>query len=52
MKPDKAIPPKLPQKILLSFLRDDLAEEVTGDLEEKFYKTVKNGSPIRAKVNY
>jgi putative ABC transport system permease protein len=45
-------PPKLGRKILLGFLRDDLAEEVLGDLEEKFYWTVKNRSLFRAKVNY
>jgi putative ABC transport system permease protein len=45
-------PPKFAQKILLRFLRDDLAEEVLGDLEEKFFVTVKKRSPFRAKVNY
>jgi putative ABC transport system permease protein len=37
---------------LLSFLRDDLAEEVLGDLDEKFYATLKNKSLFRAKLNY
>ncbi|MEX1238507.1 MAG: ABC transporter permease [Cyclobacteriaceae bacterium] len=45
-------PPKLARRILLSFLREDLAEEVLGDLEEKFYVAVKNRSPFRAKLNY
>jgi len=33
-------------------LRDDLAEEVHGDLEEKFYVAVKNKSLFKAKLNY
>ena len=45
-------PPKFAQRILLSFLREDLAEEVSGDLEEKFHLTVKNESALRAKMNY
>ena len=36
----------------MSFLRDDLAEEVSGDLEEKFYATLKTKGVFRAKVNY
>src|SRR3970282_2970954 len=47
-----ASPPKLAQKLLVSFLRDDLVEEVCGDLEEKFCSTAKNRSLIRAKLNY
>lgn len=45
-------PPKLARRLLLSFLRDDLAEEVLGDLDEKFYSTAKTKSLVRAKVNY
>jgi hypothetical protein len=45
-------PPKLAQCILLGFLRDDLAEEVAGDLDEKFYSTLKNQSLFKAKLNY
>ena len=52
MKADKTIPPKFAQKVLLSFLRDDLAEEVAGDLEEKFHQTLKTKSHFRAKLNY
>ena len=37
---------------LLLFLRDDLAEEVRGDLEEKFLVTLKNKSRLRAQLNY
>jgi putative ABC transport system permease protein len=46
------IPPVLATRLLNSFLRDDLIEEVEGDLEEKFYSTVKTESVWRAKVNY
>jgi len=52
MKSDKIIPPKLAQKILRSFLRDDLSEEVTGDLEENFYSYLKSKSFLRANLNY
>ena len=45
-------PPRLATKLLHAFLRDDLAEEVQGDLEEKFY-SAKEGKPVwRAKLNY
>jgi putative ABC transport system permease protein len=30
-------PPALAQRLLTRFLRENLAEEVRGDLEEKFY---------------
>ena len=52
MKSHKSIPPKLPQKILRSFLRKDFAEEVTGDLREKFYHTLKTKSHLRATADY
>ncbi len=45
-------PPKLAQHFLLWFLKDSLAEEVLGDLEEKFYANVANGSSMKAKLNY
>ena len=44
--------PKLAQKILLRFLREDLAEEVLGDLEEKFFVTCKTRSVFRARIEY
>jgi putative ABC transport system permease protein len=44
--------PKLATRLLLVFLRDDIAEEVLGDLEEKFLLTVKNRSLFRARLNY
>ncbi|MCW5911347.1 MAG: ABC transporter permease [Cyclobacteriaceae bacterium] len=34
------------------FLREELYEEVQGDLEEKFYTDVKSKSVFRAKLNY
>ncbi|HZB11380.1 MAG TPA: ABC transporter permease [Chryseolinea sp.] len=52
MKKHKVIPPPLAQKILLSFLRDDLADDVMGDLEEKFYVTLHSKSLFAAKLNY
>jgi putative ABC transport system permease protein len=45
-------PPRNAQRLLLSFLRSDLAEEVQGDLEERFYLILKKKSPWRAKINY
>jgi putative ABC transport system permease protein len=44
-------PPRFAQLFLLWFLREDLAEEVLGDLDEKFGSMVKK-SPLRAKLNY
>ncbi|HKZ36487.1 MAG TPA: ABC transporter permease, partial [Chryseolinea sp.] len=52
MKAHKPIPSKLPKKLLLRFLRDDLAEEVLGDLEEKFYSTLNEKSLFKAQLNY
>ena len=45
-------PPKYAERLLLWFLRRDLAEEVVGDLAEKFYVTTKRGSVFKAKLNY
>ncbi|MEX1238468.1 MAG: ABC transporter permease [Cyclobacteriaceae bacterium] len=45
-------PPKHARRILLSFLREDLTEEVLGDLDEKFYSTIKNKSLLKANLNY
>ena len=52
VKPSKDKIPRLAQKILLRFLREDLAEEVLGDLEEKFYVTCKTRSVYKAKLGY
>ncbi len=46
------ISPRLARRFLRWFLRDDLAEEVEGDLEEKFSTTVEEHSLCRAKINY
>ncbi|MDW7691724.1 ABC transporter permease [Flammeovirgaceae bacterium SG7u.111] len=46
------IPPKLATKFLLWFLRADLAEEVLGDLEERFYSKLKSASTSKAKIDY
>jgi putative ABC transport system permease protein len=45
-------PPKLAQRLLNRFLRNDLLEEVQGDLDEKFYSTLKSKSVLRAKLAY
>jgi putative ABC transport system permease protein len=45
-------PPRLAQRLLLSFLRHDLAEEVTGDLDEKFYSMLEKTSVRKARLNY
>lgn len=49
---DKNVPPKLAQRFLLKFLRDDLAEEVLGDLEEKFYAVSKDRSVFGPGMHY
>ena len=46
------LPPRLAEKLLLKFLRTDLAEEVLGDLEEKFHAMVEKRSLLQAKLNY
>jgi hypothetical protein len=48
----KVKPPKFGRQLLLRFLRDDLAEEVQGDLDEKFYSILKNRSTFGARLNY
>jgi putative ABC transport system permease protein len=48
----KTSPPKFARWLLLKFLREDFAEEVDGDLEEKFYQTCKAKSKYKAKLNY
>lgn len=52
MKKPSAQPPALARKILLSFLRADFAEDVLGDLDEKFYATSKHRSSLRANAEY
>jgi|JI10StandDraft_1071094.scaffolds.fasta_scaffold25845_2 putative ABC transport system permease protein len=48
----EARPPETAQKFLQRLLRNELAEEVLGDLDEKFYVTCKTQSAFRAKLNY
>lgn len=45
-------PPAWANKLLRRFLREDLAEEVQGDLEEKFYADAKVKSAFRVKLGY
>jgi len=45
-------PPRLAQRLLRWFLKEELAEEVEGDLEEKFLQTLDNHSKFRARTNY
>ena len=48
----KTAPPRLADWILTLFLKEDIAEEVMGDLGEKFYETVKQRTLVKAKLNY
>lgn len=50
MNPENIKPPRLSRKLLLWFLRGDLAEEVLGDLDERFYAQLETGSAWRAKL--
>uniref|UniRef100_UPI00404A4757 ABC transporter permease n=1 Tax=Fulvivirga sp. TaxID=1931237 RepID=UPI00404A4757 len=45
-------PPKLAHKLLAWLIKDELAEEVSGDLDEKFYTTINKTTITRAKLNY
>lgn len=45
-------PPRLAEKLLLWFLKDELEEEVLGDLDEKFYSTAEKHSTRMARRNY
>ncbi len=44
-------PPKLAEKLLLRFIKEDLAEEVLGDLDEK-YNSLLEKHPKKANRNY
>jgi putative ABC transport system permease protein len=52
MKPSDHLPPKHAEKLLLWFLKDDLVEEVLGDLEEKFHTTLEQKNLFLARLNY
>lgn len=45
-------PPRLAEKLLLWFIKDELAEEVLGDLDEKFINVLSEKGPKKAKRNY
>lgn len=45
-------PPKFAHKLLQLFLKRELIEEVTGDLEEKFHSTLNKKSRRKARLNY
>lgn len=45
-------PPKIAQRFLRWFLHPELAEEVEGDLEERFYALLERKSAVRAKFDY
>lgn len=45
-------PPRYAEKVLLWFLKEDLVEEVLGDLDEKFYQTINTQSVAKARRNY
>lgn len=47
-----SIPPRLATRLLRLFLRDDLQEEVAGDLKENFDYDLKAGTRFRARLNY
>ncbi|MEM9859160.1 MAG: ABC transporter permease [Bacteroidota bacterium] len=49
---DKIVPPKFAESLLERLIKDELVEEVLGDLDEKFYQTLKVKTTIRAKLNY
>jgi putative ABC transport system permease protein len=52
LKTNNIIPPPLAQRLLLRFLREDLAEDVMGDLEEDFYRQLGRKKPWRARLHY
>lgn len=45
-------PPQKAERLLQFFLKEELAEEVLGDLEEKFYVTLGETSAAKARRNY
>ncbi len=52
MKPDRPIPSPLAQRFLRWFIKDELAEEVLGDLEEQYDAVLESRSSFQAKLNY
>jgi putative ABC transport system permease protein len=49
---EKPTPPRAAQWLLHTFLRPELSEEVTGDLEEKYLLELKSSSRFRANIHY
>lgn len=45
-------PPKLAERFLLWFLKDELTEEVLGDLDEKFHSQLDKSGLTRARLDY
>lgn len=45
-------PPKLATKLLEWFIKDELAEEVLGDLDEKYQVSIQHKSAFKAKLHY
>ncbi|TRX56162.1 FtsX-like permease family protein [Fulvivirga sp. M361] len=52
MSKRKPTPPWYAEHLLLWFLKEELVEEVLGDLDEKFYHTLDKSSRLKAKLNY
>ena len=48
MNDKKYHPPRIAHRFLLWFLKDELAEEVVGDLEEQFYATLQENTLLKA----
>ncbi|MEP3210844.1 MAG: ABC transporter permease [Maribacter sp.] len=48
----KHIPPKMAKRLLKWFVKEALAEEVLGDLEEKFYADAEKKTTLSIKLNY
>ena len=46
------LPPRVAQRFLFWFLKNDLAEEVAGDLEEQFFTQLEKAGPRRARRDY
>ncbi|HMJ70820.1 MAG TPA: ABC transporter permease [Cyclobacteriaceae bacterium] len=52
LKRESHTPPTVARRLLLFYLKESLAEEVMGDLEEKFIHTAKTRSTRRARLDY
>ncbi len=52
MKQQAPIPPRIPYRLLAFFLRNDLLEDVSGDLEEKYITMRKSRSRAQADLHY